>query len=106
MTIKMSDTDIQLGFKGVTDTLDRLEEKIDKSNTKLDYTNGKVGAVVAWQQRAIGAMWAFGVCLVVIVIPIAGWALYNQVTEPERLHQAVSDYFTQNYSSVQIDHSN
>lgn len=94
MADRMSDTDIQLGFKGVNDTLVRVEEKVDRSNTKLDYTNGKVGAVIAWQQRAIGAGWAFGLCLVVIIVPIAGWTLYNQVTEEQRIQDAVSNTIT------------
>lgn len=79
----------------VASSLERIEKKVD-------YTNGSVRDITTWKERTTGAMWAFGCCLVLIIIPIAGWALYNQVTEPARIKDAVSSYFDENYSRVQI----
>lgn len=111
MNPKMSDTDIRLKFQSIEDTLLRQDDSLKRietvgkdTNNQAKDTNGKVAAIVAWRERTTGAMWAFGCCLVLIIIPIAGWTLYNQVTEGERIQTAVSSYFTENYSSIQVNH--
>lgn len=62
-------------------------------------TNGSVADIKIWKEQMTGAAKAYGFCLVLVILPLAAWVLYNQVTEPERLNQAVksvvTDYFAQ-----------
>lgn len=90
--IPYSNRELDMKFTDIMDTLNRIE-------TQTTATNGKVAKVTVWKEQATGAGWAFGACLTVIIVPIAGLVLYNQFTEPIRIQQAVKDsvssYFNQ-----------
>lgn len=78
---------------------DDTSQSLDRIEKKVDFTNGKVAALIQWKERATGAGWAFGTCLLLIILPLAGWVLYNQATEGNRVNyvvkSAVNEYFSQ-----------
>lgn len=87
-----SNRELDSKFTDIMDSLDRIE-------VQTTTTNGKVANVSIWREQVTGAAKAYAACLVFIIIPIAAWALYNQVTEGERVRQSVKDtvseYFAQ-----------
>lgn len=98
----LSDIDIQLRLKGQDDALARIEKSGNDTLGQLTKLNGQVQALSRWKERTTGAAWAFGVCMVLLVIPLAAWTLYNQSMEPQRIQKAVASYFSDNYSQVRI----
>lgn len=83
---------------------DDTSNSLQRIEKKVDFTNGKVADLIRWKERATGAGWAFGACLVLIIVPLAAWTLYNQVSEPARIQASVASYFDENYSNIQILH--
>lgn len=110
MTEPLNDIEIRLKFQKLEDTLERQDDTLKRiestgqdTNVKAGVTNGKVADIVKWQQKAIGATWAFGLCFTLIILPLLGYALYTQAQEPHMIHQAISNYFENSYSSVKIN---
>ncbi len=96
------DVDSSMGNVELRLTLANIESEIAEvksiaidTKAETQATNGKVARIIIWKEQMIGRMQSFGLCLVLIIIPLAGWVLYNQVTEPERIKDAVSTYFSQ-----------
>lgn len=108
----MTDTEIRVKFQRIEDTLERQDDSLKRieamgrdTNVKVGYTNGKVGELVKWRERATGAGWAFGVFATLVIVPLAGWLLYNQSQEPDRMQAAMSNYFNDNYSSIKVNNN-
>lgn len=101
----MNDIEIRLNFQRLDDsfqsqnlTLGRMEKTLEGVDAKVAYTNGKVGEVVKWQERARGAGWAIGSVFVLVIVPLAGWVLYNQAQETRHINTAISAYLKDNYT--------
>lgn len=92
LAMTYTDREIEEWRSDTSESLGRIEKKVD-------FTNGKVADLIKWKERATGAGWAFGTCVLLIVLPLAGWLLYNQAKEPDRVNRAakdaVVDYFSQ-----------
>lgn len=100
------ETELQLRLKGQDDALARIEKAGADTLGQLIKLNGTVKDLSKWKEQVVGASKAVGFCLLLIILPLAGWVLYNQATEPQRINQAtkaaVATYFTENYSNVEI----
>lgn len=88
--IPYSNRELDEKFTDIMDSLGRIE-------IQTTTTNGKVAKISIWKEQTTGRLQAFGLCLMVIIVPLAGWVLYNQSTEPDRIQkatkEAVSAYF-------------
>jgi hypothetical protein len=85
-------------FDDIIDSLGRIEAQTTK-------TNGAVAAISKWREQTAGGAKVGAACLVLIIIPLAAWVLYNQATEEQRVQEAaknaVSAYFSQYNIRVQ-----
>lgn len=52
---------------------------LGRIETQTIKTNGSVAEIKAWKERTKGAMWASGLFISIIVIPILSWSIYTLV---------------------------
>lgn len=72
-------------FEGnTTDSLDRIE-------TAVNLTNGKVADINKWRERANGGALVAGCFMTVIVIPILAWAIYILVNINTIIHSSIDE---------------
>lgn len=64
---------------------------VGEVDTKVGYTNGKVGELIKWRERINGGAIVAGAFMTVIVIPILGWCVYSLVKLPETIHNSVEE---------------
>lgn len=74
-----------------TEVHKNIMDTVGSSNTKLDYTNGKVGELIKWRERMNGGAAVAGVFMSVIVIPILAWSVYSLVKLPETIRESVQE---------------
>ena len=74
-----------------TDVHKNIMDTVSSSNTKLDYTNGKVGELIKWRERMNGGAAVAGVFMTIIVIPILSWSVYSLVKLPETIRGSVQE---------------
>ncbi len=98
----LTDTEIQVKFKGIEDSLSRIENTGENTLKQATMTNGKVASLVGWRERVTGALWAYGSCLTLIIIPLAGYVLWMQATEPQRTRDAAKDAVTSYFSQYNV----
>lgn len=108
----MNDTEMRLKFQRIEDTLQgqdttliRIEKTLEEVKEKATYTNGKVAEIVKWQERARGGLWVLGAVMVLIVMPLSGWVLYNQAQETRHINAAIGAYLQNNYKAYTPDNA-
>ena len=83
--------DIKRTLSEHTDVHNEIVGMVGKSNTKLDYTNGKVGELIKWRERMNGGSAVAGIFMSIIVIPILGWSVWTLIHLPIMIQEAVQD---------------
>lgn len=72
-------------FEGnTTDSLDRIE-------TAVNLTNGKVADINRWRERANGGAIVAGVFMTIIVMPILIWSVWVLVNINSIIHKSVDE---------------
>ena len=66
--------------------------KLDKILAEVQDTNGKVAAIIKWKERVIGATKMAGYFVVLVLLPILSWALYQVVTIDDRIQGVFNNY--------------
>lgn len=105
----MEDVEMRLKFQRIEDTLKgqdtslvRIEKTLEEVKETQKYANGKTAAVIKQLEQWKGAGKMLGIVCVLIILPLAGWVLYNQTQEAKRINTAISTYvplyIKQNYN--------
>lgn len=70
------------------DVKDINEKYLPEINGRAKTTNGSVAEIMRWKERMTGA----GTVILIVVLPLLTWALYQISTWDSKLQQALSVY--------------
>lgn len=108
----MNDMEIRLKFQRIEDTLQaqdtalvRIEKTLESVESKVTFTNGKIGEVSKGQEQMKGAWKMLAAVSVLIILPLASWVLYNQTQENKHINAAIGLYLQNYYNSKSIQNA-
>lgn len=97
MNERYSNREIDALFKTVMTTLAGFGETLTGVDKKIDWTNGKIARVQAWKEQVVGA----GKVILIIVLPLMSWALYQISQIDTKIQEGVKSVLS-TYENVEI----
>ncbi len=84
----------------IRDKLSGIKEKdLPEINSRVKTTNGSVAEIMKWKERWTGA----GYVILLIVVPLLSWALYQIVTVDDRIKAGISTALEEQVTKIEYD---
>jgi hypothetical protein len=74
-----------------------VEKYLVRIETQVTKTNGHVADIIRWKERWMGASYV----ILIIVIPILSWALYQLTTIDGKIKQGISQILEERVNNIE-----